>query len=85
MTHVPIVPDKEYNPSEIASNGWIKNTKNKNDYKYILRLIKYGKLRARNVCLTGKKYFKVLGSDIIRYKHSSYTVSPIDERQVTTV
>jgi len=69
-----IDPEREYSPKEIALYGIITNTRNKGDYRYILRLIKYGKLRARNACVTGAKYFKVLGEDIIKYKQSSYTI-----------
>jgi hypothetical protein len=75
MEDVQIIPNIEYNPSQIVEHGWITNTRNKPDYRYVLRLIKYGKLRARNVCLTGAKYFKVLGEDIIKYKQSAYTIS----------
>ncbi len=76
MTQPPIVPHLEYNPSEIVKYGWIKNSKQKSDYRHVLRLIRYGKLQARNVCLTGHKYFKVLGSEIIKYQQS--------DRQQTT-
>jgi hypothetical protein len=74
MNEKRIIPDAEYNPSQIVEHGWIVNTRSKPDYRFVLRLIKYGKLRARNVCLTGAKYFKVLGEDIIKYKESAYTI-----------
>ena len=68
MSQTPIVPHQEYNPSEIVKYGWIRNTKNKTDYRHVLRLINEGKLPARNVCLTGHKYFKVKGSEILKYQ-----------------
>jgi hypothetical protein len=85
MPQVPIIPTIEYNPSQIVENGWIRNTKDKPDYRYVLRLIKYGRLRARNVCLTGKKYFRVLGADIIRYNQSIYDMPSISEQPLTAI
>jgi hypothetical protein len=73
--YVPIIPTKEYNPRQIAENGWIKNTKEKKDYRFVLALIKAKQLRARNVCLTGEKYYKILGTDLLRYLNSgTYTI-----------
>jgi hypothetical protein len=73
MPHVPIIPHAEYTPSQIVYYGWIGKAENKqeSDYRYVLRLIKYGKLQARNVCLTGQKYFRVRGEDILRYRDAS--------------
>ncbi len=71
MQQAVILPHIEYNPSEIVKHGWIKNTKQKADYRHVLRLIKDGKLQARNVCLTGHKYFKVRGADIIKYREQA--------------
>jgi hypothetical protein len=71
MSQVPIIPHVEYNPSQIASYGWITNNNDKPDYRYVLKLINKGVLRARNVCLTGKKYFKVRGEDILKYQNAS--------------
>lgn len=75
--HVPIDPHRKYAPSEIYRHGFILNTKGKPDYQYVLHLIKIGRLRAENVCEGEfKKYFKVLGSDIIKWKNSTETTIP---------
>jgi hypothetical protein len=76
MNTFPINPDEEYTPTQITRYGWILNNRNRPNYKYILQLIKAGKLRARNVCTsnTGAKYYKVLGADILKYKQSSYNI-----------
>jgi hypothetical protein len=69
----PIIPHIEYTPSQIVHYGWIGKAENtaESDYRYVLRLINRGVLQARNVCLTGQKYFKVKGEDIIRYTNAS--------------
>lgn len=69
MPQIQITPDAEYTPSQIVRYGWISKPRNKeeSDYRYVLRLIKHGKLRARNICLTGQKYFKVKGEEVLRY------------------
>lgn len=75
---IPIDPNREYAPSEIFKNGFILNTKGKADYLYVIRLINRGRLRARNVCLgKHKKYYKVLGSDIIAWKKSTARTIPV--------
>lgn len=71
---VPLDPTTEYIPSEIVKYGFILNTKGKPDYRYVLRLIESGKLRARNVCRGKGKYYKVLGDDILTWKKGTYTV-----------
>ena len=73
MPYVAIIPHIEYTPSEIVRYGWIGKEENKevSDYRYVLRLIHRGKLPARNICLTGQKYFRVKGEDILRYKNAS--------------
>ena len=56
-------------PSEIAKNGLITNSKGKGDYRYVLRLIKANKLKARNWALSGDKpYFMVHVDEIERYR-----------------
>lgn len=70
--YVPIDPNRKYAPSEIAEYGFILNTKGNPNYHYVLGLINRGRLRAENVCLgKHKKYFKVLGADIIAWKQST--------------
>lgn len=58
-----------YTPRQIVTLGFIRNAQNTiaSDYRYVLRLIRSGKLHAHNSCQTDKKYFKVLGADILRY------------------
>jgi ribosomal protein L15 len=66
-----IDPNHEYKPMEIAEAGWIKNTEGQKDYKYILKLIKNGKIPARNVAVSGvTPYYRVLGKNIISYIHA---------------
>lgn len=63
-----INPNQEYRPSEIAKNNWIKNRVGKGDYFKILKLIKVGRLKARNYCLSEQMpMWLVLGSEIIKY------------------
>lgn len=75
-----IDPSREYRPAEIAKNGWILNTVGNKNYKYVLKLVRLGKLKSRNVCTTGtgQMYFLIPGSSIIEYLQSvkeSYTYS----------
>jgi hypothetical protein len=60
-------PESDYSPLQIVAHGWITNTVNNPDYRYVLRLIKEGKLSARNVSLTGGRLYKIRGEEIIRY------------------
>lgn len=69
---VPINPTQEYNPMDIVKHGWILNNNSKPDYKYVLKLIKFGKLNATNVCMTNQKYYKIRGQDIINYRRERY-------------
>lgn len=67
-----IEENKWYKPMDIAKAGWI-TTPGTNEvlsaYHYILRLIRNGKLKAVNYAEgeKGKKYFKVLGRDILEF------------------
>lgn len=65
-----IYHDRLYRPSEIAKNGWIVNNNGQGDYKYVLKLIKFKRLKARNVCITGKTYWRVSGKTIVDYRKS---------------
>ena len=62
-------PHKEWlKPSEIAERNLILNSKGKGDYRYILRLIKSGKLPARNWAEQGEKpYWLVSYFEIMKY------------------
>lgn len=71
---VPIDPEREYKPSEIARFGFILDTKGKPNYRYVTNLIQKGKLRARNVGAGAIPYYKVLGKDIIKWKQSTVTI-----------
>lgn len=63
-----INPNYAYRPMEIVKKGWIKNTESKPDYKYVLKLIKDGELKATNVCTKkGKVYWRVQGKDLIEF------------------
>ena len=65
-----IITNNWYRPSEIAQNGWIKNSKGKGDYMLVLKLIRKGRLKARNFGLGLTPYYRILGSEIIRYLNS---------------
>jgi hypothetical protein len=62
---------KWYRPKEIAELGLIKNTRNSDkilsNYDYILRLIRNGKLAARDYCTTDQHYWMVSEDEIARY------------------
>lgn len=75
MPHIPIDPLREYTPKEIWKHGLILNTKGNKDYRYILRLIHGGKLKAR-VISTGSErmYFMVSGADLIAWKKSTVNI-----------
>ena len=67
-----IQPNKYYKPMQIAEAGWIVTPGTKkllSVYNYVLKLIKRGKLPARNYAEgeKGQQYYKVLGSDISKY------------------
>lgn len=67
---VKIEVNRWYRPMEIAQLRLILSSANTPQYKYILRLIHNGHLKAVNYAMGSKglKYFKVLGSEIVRYK-----------------
>lgn len=56
-------------PSQIAQNGLITNTKGNADYRFVVRLIKSGKLKAKVYTNTkdGKQYWLVHRSEIEKY------------------
>jgi hypothetical protein len=64
-----------YTPREIVDNGWIVSTGNSNDshYNFVLRQIAAGKLKAHNYASgkAGRPYWRVLGSEVIRYKRET--------------
>ena len=59
--------EKFYTPREIFELGVITNRKGKPDYSLILRLIKAGKLRAKNFGCGKKPQYRVKGSDLIKF------------------
>jgi hypothetical protein len=64
-----IEPDKIYTARQVAMLGFIKNTKGKNDYNFVLDLINGGVLKTLPELLDGKRpFYRVLGRDIIEYK-----------------
>jgi len=69
--YVPIDPNKEYRPSEIAEQGLVLNTRGKRDRRYIITLVNKGKLRARIVVYGHNKDYFILGKDIITFKKST--------------
>jgi len=62
-----IMPEAYYRPREIAENNWMIGYRGKNAYYYILKLIKLGRLRAKDFGLGKTPYYRVLGSDLLRY------------------
>ena len=55
-------------PSDIAKRSLIRNSVGKGDYRYVIRLIKSNKLKARNWAMTGDKpYWLVHTDEITRY------------------
>jgi len=66
-----INPNKWYKPREIAQNEFITSTGADvlSHYRFILREIANGRLKAQNYARgkEGMKYFRIKGSEIIRY------------------
>lgn len=63
-----IDPEAEYSPKQVAENGWIKNTKGKSDYYFILKLIKRGLLKGRDLNPDGdNSVFMIKGQTILDY------------------
>lgn len=59
---------KYYSPREIADTGMITNSKGKNDYGFVLRLIKRGKLDAAIFNEESQiPYYLVDEKEIIKY------------------
>jgi hypothetical protein len=67
--HIPIDPKKEYTPTEIARNGFIKSKYGNKNPLAIVRRINLGKLKARAEYPFGNKLkvYKIKGSDLIAY------------------
>jgi hypothetical protein len=67
-----IDPDGWYKPRTIAENGWIvaPNRKGKSwigSYAYILKLIKAGKIKAKNWGLGQTPYYRINGREILKF------------------
>lgn len=61
-------PEVYYKPSEIARKRWITSKgKGKASYYYILKLIKNGKIKARNFGLGETNYYRIRGMDILKF------------------
>lgn len=70
-----IDPKRLYRPKEIAKNLFIPNSRGKSDYHFVLRLIRRGKLPARNYGTDSYPLFQVKGEDVIRYNEGYYEKS----------
>ena len=65
--------EKWYKPSEIAKLELIKNTIGKGDYRFVVRMIKSGKLKAETWNSSGSKpYFIVSDSEIDNYNNTRF-------------
>jgi hypothetical protein len=65
-----IDPEKYYSPREISQKCWITNSNGeeaKTNYDQVLRLIRFGKLPARNFGLGKTPYYRVKGIDLLNY------------------
>lgn len=62
-----IDPTQWYRPSQISDNMWMVGFQGKRSYFYILQLIKLNRLKAKNFGKGKTSYFRILGSDLIRY------------------
>ena len=61
-------PEVYYKPSEIAKKKWItSNGTGKASYYYILKLIRNGKINARNFGLGETNYYRIRGSEILKF------------------
>lgn len=67
MKSKEINPDAFYKPSEIVKNKLIV-CDFKYPYLYVLKLIKKGRLNAKNFGLGKTPHYKVRGSDLLEYK-----------------
>jgi len=72
LYYMVISSKRFYTPSEIAKLGLIKNSANSNDfianYQFVFKLIKAGRLKARDYGTKSKSYWQVRGSEIKRYQ-----------------
>jgi hypothetical protein len=62
--------EKYYSPRKIAENFWITNGRGeegKSNYDQVLRLIRFGKLPAKNFGLGKTPYYRVKGIDLLNY------------------
>lgn len=67
-----VKPNLWYYPQTIAKKSWIVNSKGKGDYFYILKLIKKDCLRAKNFGLGKVPYYRIKGSEILRFVKEFY-------------
>jgi hypothetical protein len=63
-----IIDNKLYKPRDIAEQALILNTKGKQDYWYILHLIRKGVLKAIDKGTGKTSHYMVNGTEIKRYK-----------------
>jgi len=62
-----------YKPSEIAEQAMIKNSVGKGDYRFIIRLIKNGRLKSETWNTAGdKSYYIVSHDEIKRYNEARF-------------
>lgn len=65
------MPSKLYKPSEIAKEGLIRNSVNSDNYianyQFVLKLIKAGRLKAKDYGSGSRKYWLVSADEIKRY------------------
>lgn len=69
-TRKQINPNDWYKPSEIAEKGWIlpiKGKEAKRKYDFITKLIRLGKLPAKNRSMGVWPHYVVKGSDILNF------------------
>lgn len=69
-----IKPDIYYSPREISKKKCIANSRGgieSGNYDYILRLIRFGALPAKNFGLGKTPYYRVKGIDLINYLKKS--------------
>lgn len=58
--------EKIYTPRQIASLGFIKNSKGNNDYNFVLELVLKGVLKT--LPSLPNAYYRILGKDVLEYK-----------------
>jgi hypothetical protein len=67
-----IDPNEWYRLSKISEMGWITNTNGDKEWKYVWRLVRDGKLKARNFSMPNKPLWRVRGETIIAYIQEKY-------------